>query len=107
MFPDGELLDIADSLRSMERAGFEIRDVENLREHYAQTLRCWVANLQANWDDAPSRWWGSGGPGCGCSTCPDRSTASTTPALQLHQALGVRNAPDGTSSMPRTRRGWD
>jgi len=31
-----------------EEAGFEVRDVENLREHYAQTLRLWVAALQQN-----------------------------------------------------------
>ena len=36
----------------MERAGFEVRDVESLREHYAKTLRAWVANLEADWDDA-------------------------------------------------------
>ena len=36
----------------MERAGFEVRDVESLREHYARTLRAWVANLEANWDEA-------------------------------------------------------
>ena len=36
----------------MERAGFEVRDVESLREHYATTLRNWVANLERNWDRA-------------------------------------------------------
>lgn len=30
-----------------ERAGFEVRDVENLREHYALTLRHWVNRLEA------------------------------------------------------------
>jgi cyclopropane-fatty-acyl-phospholipid synthase len=33
-------------LRAAEDAGFEIRDVESLREHYALTLRRWVENLQ-------------------------------------------------------------
>ena len=36
----------------MEQAGFEVRDVESLREHYARTLRAWVANLEAHWDEA-------------------------------------------------------
>ena len=36
----------------MEAAGFEVRDVEALREHYARTLRAWVANLEAGWDEA-------------------------------------------------------
>lgn len=45
IFPDGELVEISDALGAAERAGFEVRDVENLREHYARTLRAWVANL--------------------------------------------------------------
>ena len=52
VFPDGELIDVGDTVLAMERAGFEVRDVESLREHYARTLRAWVANLEANWDDA-------------------------------------------------------
>jgi cyclopropane-fatty-acyl-phospholipid synthase len=48
IFPDGELVAVADSLRAAEAAGFEVRDVENLREHYTRTLRAWVANLERN-----------------------------------------------------------
>ncbi len=47
VFPDGDLIGIDAVLRGAERAGFEIRDVENLREHYARTLRAWYANLEA------------------------------------------------------------
>jgi cyclopropane-fatty-acyl-phospholipid synthase len=31
---------------------FELRHVETLREHYARTLRCWVANLEAHYEEA-------------------------------------------------------
>ena len=48
VFPDGELLPIWETTAFAERAGFEVRDVENLREHYARTLRDWVANLERN-----------------------------------------------------------
>lgn len=48
VFPDSELLPVSDSLILAERAGFEVRDVENLREHYTRTLRAWVANLERN-----------------------------------------------------------
>ena len=48
VFPDGDLLAIDVSVRDAELAGFEVRDVENLREHYARTLRAWVANMEAN-----------------------------------------------------------
>ena len=52
VFPDGELIDVGEVVLAMERAGFEVRDVESLREHYALTLRQWVANLEADWDRA-------------------------------------------------------
>ena len=52
VFPDGELIAISEMLRYAERAGFEVRDVENLREHYASTLRAWVRNLEANREQA-------------------------------------------------------
>lgn len=52
VFPDGELQPMAGMVEALEHAGFEVRDVESLREHYALTLRAWVANLEANWDKA-------------------------------------------------------
>jgi cyclopropane-fatty-acyl-phospholipid synthase len=45
VFPDGELHPVGRVVESMERAGLELRDAESLREHYALTLRFWVANL--------------------------------------------------------------
>lgn len=48
VFPDGELVTISQALRAAEGAGFEVRDVENLREHYDLTLRRWVEGLQRN-----------------------------------------------------------
>jgi cyclopropane-fatty-acyl-phospholipid synthase len=35
VFPDGELVPINTSIGAAERSGFEVRDVESLREHYA------------------------------------------------------------------------
>jgi cyclopropane-fatty-acyl-phospholipid synthase len=48
VFPDGELVTISQALRAAAGAGFEVRDVENLREHYELTLRRWVEGLQRN-----------------------------------------------------------
>ena len=47
IFPDGELTPVSDVNVMAENAGFEVRDVENLREHYALTLRNWVNRLAA------------------------------------------------------------
>jgi cyclopropane-fatty-acyl-phospholipid synthase len=52
VFPDGELTPISHSLRIAEDLGFEVRDVESLREHYALTLRRWVRRLEQRHDRA-------------------------------------------------------
>ncbi|MEW5918712.1 MAG: class I SAM-dependent methyltransferase, partial [Gemmatimonadota bacterium] len=52
VFPDSELVPLADAIHQAEAAGFETRDVESLREHYARTLRHWVRRLEARAHDA-------------------------------------------------------
>ena len=47
VFPDGELVPLAQVVRAAEHAGFETRDAESLREHYVLTLRHWVRRLEA------------------------------------------------------------
>ena len=47
VFPDGDIPPLPMMLRAAESAGFEIRDVENLREQYGLTLRRWLRNLEA------------------------------------------------------------
>ena len=52
VFPDGELHEVGSVVSRIQRAGFEARHTEGLREHYALTLRAWVRNLEASWTDA-------------------------------------------------------
>ena len=52
VFPDGDIPPLPILLRAAESSGFEIRDVENLREHYALTLRHWLRILGARHDEA-------------------------------------------------------
>ena len=105
VFPDGELLDLADTISAMERVGFEVRDVENLREHYAATLRAWVANLDENWDEAVelvgerrARVWRLYMSGS--------INGFDDNGLQLYQTLGVKSIGQPTD-LPPTRRAWD
>jgi cyclopropane-fatty-acyl-phospholipid synthase len=61
VFPDGELVTLSQTISAAESAGFEVRDVENLREHYDRTLRCWVEGLRrhraALLERVPERTW--------------------------------------------------
>ena len=102
VFPDGELQPMAVMVEALEGAGFEVRDVESLREHYALTLRAWVANLEANWDRAVEL------------TSPGRARvwrlymAGSALAFEgnrigVNQVLAVRPDVRGVSGMPRTR----
>lgn len=51
IFPDGDLPPLPIMLGAAESAGFEIREVENLREHYPLTLRHWLRRLEAHHDE--------------------------------------------------------
>jgi cyclopropane-fatty-acyl-phospholipid synthase len=103
VFPDGELVAVSDALLVAERAGFEIRDVENLREHYKRTLRAWVANLERNRDAAVAaaglqayRTWRLYMAGSAQGFRIGR--------LGLFQALLAKPEADGHVDVPPTRR---
>jgi cyclopropane-fatty-acyl-phospholipid synthase len=52
IFPDYDLVPIAQVVAAAERAGFEVRDIESLREHYAETLTRWLRRFEQRTDDA-------------------------------------------------------
>lgn len=52
VFPDARLVPAAHVIASAEQSGFEVRDVESLREHYTLTLRHWVRELESSRDAA-------------------------------------------------------
>jgi cyclopropane-fatty-acyl-phospholipid synthase len=104
VFPDGELLTLSDMIHAAEDAGFEIRDVEDLREHYEETLHRWVEALSRNEREAVS--------------ITDRQTfriwrlymAGSAEAFRrgdiaLHQLLLSKN-DNGRSSATKVREDW-
>jgi cyclopropane-fatty-acyl-phospholipid synthase len=104
IFPDGELHEVGSVVSAIQRAGFEARHMESLREHYALTLRAWVANLEAHWDDAVhevgerrARIWRLYMAACAV-TFEDGNN-------QVHQVLGVK--PDGGRSGLALRERYD
>ena len=99
VFPDGELESVGYLIRQMEDIGFEIRHEENLREHYAKTLRFWCANLDEHWDEAvqevgrgTARVWRLYMAGC--------IVGFERNKVQLHQVLGVKLGDAGESGVP-------
>jgi cyclopropane-fatty-acyl-phospholipid synthase len=107
VFPDGELAPLGTTVMQLERAGFEVRDVESIREHYGLTLRRWVTNLEAQWARAVKL------------TSPGRARvwrlymAASAVAFErnhigVNQVLAVRTPePSGASGMPLRARTWN
>lgn len=52
IFPGGELDYLGMTATNLERWGFEVRDVETMREHYYLTLKAWSERLYARRDEA-------------------------------------------------------
>ncbi|WP_371548767.1 MULTISPECIES: class I SAM-dependent methyltransferase [unclassified Streptomyces] len=107
VFPDGELAPVGTTVTQLERAGFEVRDVESIREHYALTLRRWVVNLEEQWTRAVRL------------TSPGRARvwrlymAASALAFEhnrigVNQVLAVRTPEaSGASGMPLRARDWN
>jgi cyclopropane fatty-acyl-phospholipid synthase-like methyltransferase/DUF1365 family protein len=49
--PDMHMRPLSQTIGFLERAGFEIRDVEAMREHYVTTVRHWIDTFDANYDE--------------------------------------------------------
>lgn len=105
VFPDGELAPIGTTVTQLERAGFEVRDVESLREHYALTLRRWVANLEAHWDRA-ARLAGPGRARVWRLYMAASAVAFERNRIGVNQVLAVRTPESGDSGMPLRARTW-
>ena len=105
VFPDGELEGPGYLVSRMNKAGFEVRHEENLREHYAMTLAAWCANLDAHWKEAVAEV-GQGTARVWRLYMAGSRLGFDRNHVQLHQVLGVKLASDGTSGMP-LRPNWE
>ncbi|MEU5794352.1 class I SAM-dependent methyltransferase [Streptomyces lavendulae] len=105
VFPDGELAPIGTTVTQLEAAGFEVRDVEALREHYGRTLRAWVANLEAGWDRAV-RLTSPGRARVWLLYMAASALAFEHNRIGVNQVLAVRTPPSGASVLPPRTRTW-
>jgi cyclopropane-fatty-acyl-phospholipid synthase len=104
VFPDAELLPIQDLVRAAESCGFEVRDVESLREHYALTLDAWRHRLEQQQEKAVRivgevtyRVWRV--------YMAMAAYYFKLGRLGLYQTLCVK-AVDGQADLPLTRESW-
>jgi cyclopropane-fatty-acyl-phospholipid synthase len=105
VFPNGQLQTLAAVHAASNAVGLEVRDVENLREHYSLTLQAWVRRLEANRAEA------------------ERLTDPVTYRIyrlymagatmgfdlgiyQLNQTLFVKPHTGGAAGLPLTRAAW-
>jgi cyclopropane-fatty-acyl-phospholipid synthase len=101
IFPGGELDHLAMSVGNLELHGFEVHDVENLREHYGRTCRMWADRLHANMAKAAQE---AGEPRArlwllyltGCAIAFERGT------VQINQTVASKRVR-GISAVPQTR----
>ncbi len=103
VFPDGDLVTLALEIEAAEAAGFETRDVESLRPHYAATLRRWGRRLDARYDDAvrltseaTARTWRL--------FMAASAHAFATGEIGIDQVLFGKPDSTGTVELPLTRR---
>ena len=101
IFPGGELDDIGHTIAAMERAGFEVHDVEGWRAHYEKTTRIWCERLTARREDAERlvgaatyRIWVAYLGGC--------SLAFRRGSARIYQTLAGKSAK-GPPAVPPTR----
>jgi cyclopropane-fatty-acyl-phospholipid synthase len=105
VFPDGELTGSGRIISAAQDVGLEVVHEENLRRHYAMTLRDWCANLVDNWvaavDEvglATAKVWGLYMAGS--------RLGFETNNVQLHQVLAVKVGRDGDDGGLPLRPWW-
>jgi cyclopropane-fatty-acyl-phospholipid synthase len=105
IFPDSELIPIGRVTEAAEKAGFEVRDIESLREHYAETLAHWLHRLEQHFEQAvqlvgmeKARAWRL--------YLASSSVAFRLGEISVFQLLLVHPGPDGRADVPRTRERW-
>ncbi|MGH3313083.1 MAG: class I SAM-dependent methyltransferase, partial [Streptomyces sp.] len=105
VFPDGELAPVGQTVGVLEDAGFEVRDVESLREHYALTLRAWVANLESGFRQA-GRLASPGRARVWRLYMAASALSFERNRLGVNQVLAVRTPRAGDSGLPLRPREW-
>ncbi len=100
--PDMSMRPVGQTVDLLESAGFEVRDVHALREHYVRTVAAWYETFEQRWEEAVAlvgeevarvwRLYLVGG-----------ALAFQERRMGVDQILAVKPGPSGSSGMPATR----
>lgn len=105
VFPDGELTSSGRIVTEAQNAGLEVVHTENLRRHYALTLRDWCRNLVAHWDEAVAEVGLPTAKVWGLYLAGSRLGFETN-VVQLHQVLAVKADSEGNDGDLPLRPWW-
>lgn len=105
VFPDGELTGSGRIIATAQDVGLEVLHEENLRPHYALTLRDWCANLVRNWDEAVAEVGLATAKVWGMYMAGSRVGFETN-VVQLHQVLAVKLDEHGANGGLPLRPWW-
>ncbi|WP_406634746.1 class I SAM-dependent methyltransferase [Amycolatopsis sp. WGS_07] len=100
--PDMTMRPLSRTLGHLETAGFEIRDVHALREHYVPTVRAWADTLERHWDQAVALI-GEAGARVWRLYLAGGALAFEENRMGVDQILAVRPDAHGRSGLPWTR----
>lgn len=104
VFPNHYLAPIGGTVTAAEATGFEVRDVESLREHYTLTLRHWLGRFEAARAGIESLV-GKSGYRIFRLYLAGSAHEFLRGRLNLHQTLLVKPVA-GASGIPLTRADW-
>ncbi|MCI4674332.1 class I SAM-dependent methyltransferase [Candidatus Mycolicibacterium alkanivorans] len=100
VFPDGELTGSGRIITTVQNIGLEVVHEENLRHHYALTLRDWCRNLVEHWDEAVAEVGLPTAKVWGLYMAGSRLGFETN-VVQLHQVLAVKlDSKGGDGGLP-------
>ena len=105
VFPDGELAGSGRIITEAQNVGLEVVHEENLRHHYALTLRDWCANLVEHWDEAVAEVGLATAKIWGLYMAGSRVGFEQN-VVQLHQILAVKLDPKGSDGGLPLRPWW-
>lgn len=103
--PDMTMVPVGQTVAEIESAGFEVRDVHALREHYTDTVLAWARTLQEHWVEFVDLL-GEGGARVWRLYLAGGALAFAENRMGVNQILSVRPTRTGHSGMPNTRQDW-